>query len=236
MNTGDVIQIEAPDFDPDIDEALPISTDQHTNDPVTQRSVTPTLKSAEKVIECRTPAPSHIDIDTQQVDQPDAIPVEIQPQYDQQDEQSIPTELTHSNLGSAEIPQLKGNSEGEKYQDLETYLSHHNTFEASQCICRDYRSRLLALDEDKYYQEVDRVFDTYRTPPVQDYRLENQAPSPRRTTQEHMQLFGKGRGQTHREELHGHRPFGARTRSLQSHIQQKIRKTQWMRQRYANAQ
>ena len=77
MNTGDVIQIEAPDFDPDIDEALPISTDQHTNDPVTQGSVTPTLKLAEKVIEYRTPAPSHQDIDTQEVDWPDAIPVEI---------------------------------------------------------------------------------------------------------------------------------------------------------------
>ena len=62
MNTGDVIQIEVPDFDPDIDKALPISMDQHTNDPVTQGSVTPTLKSAEKVIECRTPAPSHTDI------------------------------------------------------------------------------------------------------------------------------------------------------------------------------
>ena len=75
MNTGDVIQIETPDFDPDIDEALPISMDQHTNDPVTQGSVTPTLKSAEKVIEGRTPAPSHQDIDTQEVDWPDAIPV-----------------------------------------------------------------------------------------------------------------------------------------------------------------
>ena len=59
MNTGNVIQIEGPDFDPDIDKALPISTDQHTNDPVTQGSVTTTLKSAEKVIECRTPAPTH---------------------------------------------------------------------------------------------------------------------------------------------------------------------------------
>ena len=68
MNTGNAIQIEAPDFDPDINEALPISTDQHTNDPVTQGSVTPTPKSAEKVIECRTPAPSHQDIDTQEVD------------------------------------------------------------------------------------------------------------------------------------------------------------------------
>ena len=109
-------------------------------------------------------------------------------------------------------------------------------FEASQCIYRDYRSRLLALDDDKYYQEVDRVFDTYRTPPVQHYRLANQALGPHRTTQELMQIFGKGRGQVHREELHGHRPFSTKTRLLQSHIQWKIRKTQWMRQRFANAQ
>ena len=236
MNTGEVIQIEVPDFDPNIDEALPISMDQHTNGPVTQGSVTPALKSAEKVIECRTPTPSHIDIDTQEVDWPDAIPVEILPQYNQQNEQSIATEPTHLNLGSAKIPQLEDNSEGEQYQDLETYLSHHNMFEASQCICRDYRSRLLALDDDKYYQEVDRVFDTYRTPPVQDYRLANQAPGPCQTTQELMQIFGKGRGQARREELHRHRPFSARTRSLQSHIQQKIRETQQMRQRYANGQ
>ena len=70
MNTGDTIQIEVPDFDPDIDEVLPITTDQDINDPVTQGSVTPTLKSAEKVIECRTPAPSHQDIDIQEVDWP----------------------------------------------------------------------------------------------------------------------------------------------------------------------
>ena len=68
MNTGDTIQIEAPDFNPDIDEVLPTTTDQDTIDPVTQGSVTPTLKSAEKVIECRTPAPSYQDIDTQEVD------------------------------------------------------------------------------------------------------------------------------------------------------------------------
>ena len=108
-------------------------------------------------------------------------------------------------------------------------------FEASQRIRRDYRSRLLALDDDKYYQEIDRVYHTYETPPAQDYRPANQAPSPCQTTQELMQIFGKGRGQVHREELHGHRPFGTRTRSLQSRIQQ-IRKTQQMRQRYANAQ
>ena len=178
MNTGNVIQIEVPDFDPDIDRVLPTSMDQGTNGPVTQGLVTPILKSAEKVIECRTPAPLHIDIDTQEVGWPDTIPVEIPPQNDQQNELSIPTDPTYPNLGPAKIPQLEDNSEGEQYQDLETYLSHHNTFEASECICRDYRSRLLSLDDDKYYQEIDRVYQTYKTPPAQDYRLANQAPSP----------------------------------------------------------
>ena len=236
MNTGDVIQIEVPDFDPDIDEALPTPTDQRINNPAIQGLVTPTLKSTEKVIKCRTSAPLCTDIDTQEVDWPDVIPVEIPPQYDQQNEQSIPTEPTYLNLGPAKIPQLEDNSEGEQYQDLETYLSRRNMFEASEHICRDYRSRLLSLDDDKYYQEIDRVYQTYETPPAQDYRLANQAPGPHQTTQELMQIFGKGRGQVHREELHGHRPFSTRTRSLQSHIQRKIRKTQWMRQRYANTQ
>ena len=113
---------------------------------------------------------------------------------------------------------------------------HHNTSEASQCIRQDYQSRLLTLDKEKYYEEVDRAFYMYGTPAAQDYRPANQAPGPHRTTQELMQIFGKGRGQAHREELHRHRPFGARMRSLQSCIQWKIKMTQWMRQRYANAQ
>ena len=77
-----------------------------------------------------------------------------------------PCNLTHRQLGPGEIPQLEDNSEGEQYQDLETYLSHHNMFEASQHIHRDYRSRLLALDDDKYYREIDRVYQTYKTPPA----------------------------------------------------------------------
>ena len=183
MNFGDTIQIEVPDFNPDIDEVLPTTMDQETNDPVTQGLATPTLKSAEKVIECRTPAPSHQDIDTQEVDWPDAIPVEIPPQPDQQNEQSITIQLTRCNPEQAEIPQLEENLEEEQYQDLETYLTHHNTFEASQCICRDYRSRLLALDYKKCHQEVNRAYHTYGTLVAQDYRPANQAPGPRQTTQ-----------------------------------------------------
>ena len=72
MNSGDTIQIEAPDFDPDIDDVSPPTIDQESNNPLTQESTTPTPKSAEKVIEHITPAPSHQDTDMQEVDWPDA--------------------------------------------------------------------------------------------------------------------------------------------------------------------
>ena len=93
MNTGDVIQIEALDFDPDIDEVLPISTDQSINHPETQGSVTSTQKFAEKTAECSTPASSRQNLDAQEVDWLDMIPVEILPQPDQNVEQSIATLL-----------------------------------------------------------------------------------------------------------------------------------------------
>ena len=93
MNTGDVIQIEAPDFDPDIDEVLPISMDQSLNHLEIQGSETSTQKFAEKMTECRTPASSHQNLNAQDVDWLDAIPVEILPQPNQNIEQSIPTLL-----------------------------------------------------------------------------------------------------------------------------------------------
>ena len=61
---------------------------------------------------------------------------------------------------------------------------------------------------------------------AQDYQPANQSAEPRRTTEELKRIFGRGRGQARREELHGHRPFGPRTHSLQSRIQHKIKKNQ----------
>ena len=135
MNTRDMIQIEAPDFDPDIDDISPTTVDQELNNPATQVSATPTPQSAEKVIECTAPASSHQDIDIQEVDWPDAIPVEIPSQSNSQNDQGITIPLTQHNSEPAKIPQLEENMEEEQYQNLDSYLLYHNTFEASQCIC-----------------------------------------------------------------------------------------------------
>ena len=195
-DSGDTIQIEVADFDPDIDDFSPTTIDQQSNNLSTQGSATPTFKAEEQQIGRITPAPSHQDTDSQEIDWPDAIPVEIPPQRDQQNDQRINIQLTQRNSEPVKIPQLEENLDEEQYQDLDTYLMHHNTFEASQHICQDYQSRLLTLDEEKYYEEVDRAYYTYGTPAAQDYQLANQEPGPHRTTQELMQIFGKGRGQT----------------------------------------
>ena len=89
MNSGDIIQIEAPDFDPDIDDISPTTIDQESNNPLTQGSTSPTPKTAEQEIECITPAPSHQYPDWQETDWPDATPVEIPSQSDQLNDQRI---------------------------------------------------------------------------------------------------------------------------------------------------
>ena len=61
MNTGDAMQIEAPDFDPDIDEALPIPADQNIDQQETQGSVNSVQQFPKKTAKCETPAPVHQD-------------------------------------------------------------------------------------------------------------------------------------------------------------------------------
>ena len=83
MNTGDVIQIEVPDFDPDIDKALPIQDHQEA-----QGSANITQQFFKKSAESKAPASSHQDV--RDIDWPDAIPVEIQPQPDQESNKVYP--------------------------------------------------------------------------------------------------------------------------------------------------
>ena len=167
----------------------------------------------------------------------DAIPVEILPQPDQDNEHNIPVLPARHETNLSEIPQLERDIDEEEegqFEDLQTYITHHNTYQESQNICREYRKRLLDIDDERYYRDVDHMYETYGQ--TRDHTPVNQTPGPCRTMQELIQTYSRGRGQACREELHGHRPFGAHTQSLQSRIQRKIKKTECMRQRYASTQ
>ena len=176
MNSGDTIQIEAPDFDPDINNVSSSPTDEISNKVLTQGSASPTPKTIEPEIECSTPAMSIQQTASQDTDWPDAIPVEIPSQIDQPEDQGIDRHQTQHNSNRAEIPDLEENSEEEQYADLDSYLAHHNTYEASQYICQQYRSHLHVLDDETYYEEIDKLYNSYDTPAAQDYHSAHYQP------------------------------------------------------------
>ena len=222
MNPGDTVQIEAPDFDPEINGVSSPSTYEIPKKLLTQGTASPTPKITKLENECSTPATSIQHLASQDTDWPNAIPVQIPSLIDQPENQGLDRHQTQHNSERIKIPNLEENSEEEQFANLDSYLAHHNTYEASQYIHQEYRSLLHMLDNDQYYAEIDISYYSHETPAAQDYRPANQAPGPCRTTEELMRIFRKGRGQARREEMHGHRPFDPRTHSLQSHIQCKI--------------
>ena len=161
MNQGDTVQIEAPDFDPDIDRVSSPSTDEKPNKLTIQGTSPPTPEVAKPEDDSLTPATTIQQLTSQETDWPDAIPVQIpwvSSLTAQPEEQEIIKSQARYNTKSFEILELEDNSEEEQFSDLESYLAHHNTYEASQHIHQEYRSRLHDLDDDQYYAEIDQTY------------------------------------------------------------------------------
>ena len=151
---------------------------------LTQGTASPTSETTEPEIECSTPATTTQQTTLQDIDWPDAIPVQILSLIDQPEDQGIDRHQTQCNSDRAKIPDLEENSKEEQFTNLDSYLVHHNTYEASQYIHQQYRSHLHALDKDQYYAEIDRSYHSYDIPAAQDYWPANQAPEPCRTMEE----------------------------------------------------
>ena len=230
MNTGDIIQINAPEFNLDIDGRPSMKEHgeiQGSDNPI-QHRVEETKKSEAPALQQQV---------KEEVDWPDAEPVQILPQSAQDNDYNISVVSTWPETDYSEIPELESDSNEEEegqFEDIQTYLDHHNTYQESQNIHKEYTKRLLDLDYERYYRDIDHMYETYSQDRAHIPAI--QTPAPHRMMQELIQAYGRGRGQACREQLHGHQPFGTCTRSLQSRIQRKIKKTQHMRQRYISTQ
>ena len=146
MNTGNVMQIDVPDFDPDIDGGLPTKEHEETqgSDSFIQHFLGESKKS-------KAPALPQV---AGEVDWLDAVPVKIPPQLDHDNDHNIQVSPTPHETNFSEIPQLESDIDEEEegqFEDLQTYLTHHNTYQESQNICKEYRKRLLDLDDERYY-------------------------------------------------------------------------------------
>ena len=181
MNQGDTVQIEVPDFDPDIDGVSSPSTDKRPNELTIQGTSSPTPEVTEPEDDSLTPATTIQQLTSHETDWPDTIPVQI-PQVSslraQPEEQEIIRSQARYNTKSFEILELEDNSEEEQFANLELYLAHHNTYEASQCIHQEYQSQLHDLDDNQYYAEIDRVYYSQETLAAQGYQPANQSAEP----------------------------------------------------------
>ena len=105
----------------------------------------------------------------EEVDWPDAEPVEIPLQSAQDNDYNISVVSTRPETNYSEIPQLESDIDEEEegqFEDIQTYLDHHNTYQESQNICKEYTKRLLDLDDERYYRDIDRMYETYRIEPI----------------------------------------------------------------------
>ena len=141
MNQGDTVQIEAPDFDPDIDGVSSPSTDEKPNELMIQGILSPTPEVTEPEDDSLTPATTIQQLTSQETDWPDAILVQI-PRVSsstaQPEEQGHIRNQAQYNSKSFEIPDLEENSEEEQFADLDSYMAHHNTYQASEHIRQEY--------------------------------------------------------------------------------------------------
>ena len=130
MNTGDIIQINVPEFDPDIDGAPTMKKHgeiQGSDNPI-QHRVEETKKSEAPALSQQVEG---------EVDWPDAIPVEIPPQSVQDNDYNISVVSTQPEINYSDIPELESASNKEEegqFEDIQTYLDHHNTYQESQNI------------------------------------------------------------------------------------------------------
>ena len=154
MNTGDIIQINAPEFDPDIDGRP--SMKEHRE---IQGSDNPIQHCVEETKKSKAPAlPQQVE---EEVDWPDAVPVKIPPQSAQDNDYNISVVSTQSETNYSEIPALESDSNEEEegqFEDIQTYLDHHNTYQESQNFCKEYTKRLLDLDDERYYRDIDHMY------------------------------------------------------------------------------
>ena len=171
MNQGDMVQIEAPKFNPDIDGDRPPNNDEKP-DEVPIQGTLPTIPEVSEPEDDNSPTPgTNTHQPTyQETDWPDTIPVQIPRVYSwtaQPEEQGHNRCQAQYYTENFEIPELEENSEEEQFADFDSFMAHHNTHRASEHIQQEYFSHLQDLDDDQYYAEINRVDFSQSTPAAQ---------------------------------------------------------------------
>ena len=132
------MQIEAPEFDPDIDGDSSASTDKkHKIVPAQGTLVTIPETSEPEDDNSIAPGTDTDQQNYQETDWPDAPPMQIpgvSSLTPQPPEQGYNRRQAQPSTENFEIPELEENSEEEQFTDFDSFMAHHNTHQASEHI------------------------------------------------------------------------------------------------------
>ena len=123
MNQGDTVQIEAPDFDPNIDGDSPPHADEKPNEVTIQGRILPTIAEVTELDEKSryTPATNTAQSIYHETNWPDAIPVQILRMSSltvHPEEQGPNRRQAQYYMENFEVPKLEENLEEEQFADL----------------------------------------------------------------------------------------------------------------------
>ena len=144
-----------------------------------------------------------------------------------------------------DIPELETDEENwddGQFDDAEL-LNHHNSTEESDRIHHEYSAYFEKVDNQEYspYNTTQSV--EYQIPEPDYYNADTQPQQHQRHQHKNVYLppppsikdlctcYGQGHGRARRLELHSHKLYGEKTRSLESRLARKCKKNQHLWER-----
>ena len=237
---SDVVQLNAPDYDPDIDgQPDPVIDLQSPNAKSVKEDTVPNTSNSEQHAALST--------DTNRPQSQPSSPLDDTDHSGYQDDTHSRAEHPsdyHSQF--EDIPELETDEENwEEGQFVDAGLiDHHNTTEESDRICCKNSAHFEKVTEQEYspyhnttsgfkYHIPEPEYYNSDTQPKQYQRYQNPniyLPPPPSTEDLHT-WYGQGCGRAKCLELHSHRLYGEKTRSLESRTARKHKKNQHLRER-----
>ena len=139
---GDTVQIDAPEFDPDIDGDSPPTTDNEKATLPVQGTLETIPESSEPEDDNSISPEDNMDQQNQQeINWPDATAIQIPgvslTTSDQPPEVMYNRHPVQPSTVVPKIPELEDNSKPDQFADLDTFMTHHNTHHTSERIWQE---------------------------------------------------------------------------------------------------
>ena len=159
---SDTVQINAPEYDPDIERDNQPNTDkkhatvsiQGTLEMIPESSI---LEDDNSIAPENNMAPQN----QQETNWPDAPAIQIpgvsSTTSDQPPEVMYNRRQVQPSTENLKIPELEDDSDQDQFADLDTFMTHHNTHHASEQIQQEYSAILQNLSDNEYYTEINRA-------------------------------------------------------------------------------